>query len=114
MTPAREFPYQDGDVTVLGPEIFASKDGAVISWRGANYVRQDESAVRDLSSSIRLEHADRPTTASVVPMTDVAEESVADRVQQLAERWKYTADRKHGPLQELLTALGEQAAPEAP
>ena len=40
MPQAQEFPYQDGDVTVLGPEIFASKDGTVISWRGENYVPQ--------------------------------------------------------------------------
>ncbi|MFF8910599.1 hypothetical protein [Streptomyces olivaceoviridis] len=40
MSPSREFPYEDGNVTVLGPEIFASKDGAVISWRGENYVPQ--------------------------------------------------------------------------
>lgn len=35
-------------------------------------------------------------------------------VQQLAERWKHTGDRKNGPRQELLTALGEYARPEAP
>jgi hypothetical protein len=40
MTPTRQYPYQDGDTTVLGPEIFASADGQVISWRGENYVRQ--------------------------------------------------------------------------
>lgn len=34
------FPYQDGDITVLGPEIFASQDGQVISWKGDNYTRQ--------------------------------------------------------------------------
>jgi hypothetical protein len=33
------YPYQDGDVTVLGPEVFASVDGEVISWKGANYTR---------------------------------------------------------------------------
>lgn len=77
MAPTQEFPYQDGDVTVLGPEIFASKDGAVISWRGENYTRQEfhelevredltpdaiyelASSVRDLASSLRLERADR-------------------------------------------------------
>ncbi|MFF1298193.1 MULTISPECIES: hypothetical protein [unclassified Streptomyces] len=36
----RPFPYQDGDITVLGPEVFASQDGQVISWKGDNYVRQ--------------------------------------------------------------------------
>lgn len=42
MPKERDFPYQDGDITVLGPETFASKDGAVISWRGDNYVRQTQ------------------------------------------------------------------------
>jgi len=41
MPNAPQFPYQDGDVTVLGPEVFASKDDTVISWRGENYTRQE-------------------------------------------------------------------------
>lgn len=36
------------------------------------------------------------------------------RVQQLAERWKHTGDRKNGPRQELLKALGTHTAPPAP
>jgi rubrerythrin len=36
----KEYPRQDGDFTVIGPECFASEDGSVISWRGENYVRQ--------------------------------------------------------------------------
>lgn len=36
----RTFPHDSGDVTVLGPEVFASKDGSVICWRGRNYVPQ--------------------------------------------------------------------------
>jgi hypothetical protein len=76
------FPYEDGDVTVLGPEVFATKDGAVISWKGENYVRHTDqdraphdltsdavyelaSSVRDLASAIRLERADRTITVSV-------------------------------------------------
>ncbi|WP_265560790.1 DUF6085 family protein [Streptomyces hygroscopicus] len=35
------YPYRDGDVTVLGPEVFASSDRTTISWRGAVYVLQD-------------------------------------------------------------------------
>lgn len=31
------YPYQDGDVTVLGPEVIASAEGSVISWKGRNY-----------------------------------------------------------------------------
>lgn len=76
--PTPQFPYRDGDVTVLGPEVFASEDGAVVCWKGENYVRQEfttlevvrddqtpgaihelASAVRDLVSAIRLESADR-------------------------------------------------------
>jgi hypothetical protein len=34
------YPYQDGDVTVLGPEVFASVDGEAISWKGENYTRR--------------------------------------------------------------------------
>jgi hypothetical protein len=40
--------------------------------------------------------------------------AVVDRVEQLAERWKYIGDRKNGPRQELLQALGKPAAPENP
>lgn len=40
--------------------------------------------------------------------------AVLGNVQQLAERWKHTGDRKNGPRQELLAALGEHAHPEAP
>jgi hypothetical protein len=40
MPQTRQFPYQDGDTTVLGPEIFASNDGQVICWKGDNYVPQ--------------------------------------------------------------------------
>jgi hypothetical protein len=36
------YPYHDGDNTVLGPEIFASKDRNVICWKGVNYERQQE------------------------------------------------------------------------
>lgn len=39
--PAVIYPFADGDTMVLGPEIFASADGAVICWRGVNYVRQE-------------------------------------------------------------------------
>lgn len=42
---APTYPHPDGDVTVLGPEVFASNDGTVISWRGENYVRQEPAPV---------------------------------------------------------------------
>lgn len=34
------YPHPDGDVIILGPEVFASPDGRTISWKGANYERQ--------------------------------------------------------------------------
>lgn len=60
----RQYPYQDGDVTVLGPEIFASPDGAVICWKGVNYERQaaavvpaaDRVALVELAAQAMREH----------------------------------------------------------
>jgi hypothetical protein len=37
-----DYPYEDGDVIVLGPETFVSKDGAVLCWKGENYTPQPE------------------------------------------------------------------------
>lgn len=34
------------EITVIGPECFASADGEVVSWRGRNYVPQSEPDVR--------------------------------------------------------------------
>lgn len=34
---ASEYPRAEGDVTALGPEVFVSADGAVISFRGEHY-----------------------------------------------------------------------------
>lgn len=47
-TQDEDYPFASGDVLVLGPEIFASTeapydDGAVINWRGRNFVPQQES-----------------------------------------------------------------------
>jgi hypothetical protein len=40
-----EYPHPSGDVTVLGPEIFASTEapepGTAVCWRGVNFIRQD-------------------------------------------------------------------------
>lgn len=35
--PAPRYPYPDGDVTVLGPGVFASLDRAVVCWDGQDY-----------------------------------------------------------------------------
>ncbi|MFD6361862.1 hypothetical protein ACFWFX_18720 [Streptomyces roseolus] len=34
------YPFHDGDVTVLGPTVVASRDGRVLNWGGVNYLRQ--------------------------------------------------------------------------
>lgn len=34
-----KYPYNDGDVTVIGPECIASSDGNVIAWKGETYSR---------------------------------------------------------------------------
>ncbi|WNN95188.1 hypothetical protein SEA_MAGRITTE_237 [Microbacterium phage Magritte] len=36
----KTYPFEDGDVIVLGPEIFSAKDGSVLNWKGVNYVPQ--------------------------------------------------------------------------
>lgn len=35
------YPYADGETLVLGPETFVAKDGAVLCWKGQNYVKQE-------------------------------------------------------------------------
>ena len=41
------YPFLNGDVTVLGPEIFTSNDSSVICWKGRNYVPQEDTHVSD-------------------------------------------------------------------
>jgi hypothetical protein len=47
MNEPRTYPYPDGNVLVLGPEVFVSDDERVICWQGVNYVRQDKRASDD-------------------------------------------------------------------
>lgn len=47
------YPRAEGDVTVLGPEIFASQDERVINWKGRNYTPQ--SAFDSLLARVRDE-----------------------------------------------------------
>lgn len=42
------YPHADGDLTILGPEIFVSSDRKVICWKGENYIPQSTAkAVND-------------------------------------------------------------------
>lgn len=36
------YPFEDGNVLVLGPELIAEPDGSVLNWKGQNYVTQPE------------------------------------------------------------------------
>lgn len=40
MSDQPEYPYDEGDVTVIGPRCFANRDGSVLNWGGVNYVPQ--------------------------------------------------------------------------
>jgi hypothetical protein len=104
--PTIRYPHPDGEYTVLGPEIFASKDGEVICWKGENYVRQTPQVADD--SRLRARYADAlweangPAAAEDANLDAVM--GVRDRyLEQLAagrETWKrkaieMEADRDH-------------------
>lgn len=38
--PSIEYPYEEGDFIILGPEVFTDKNQEVICWRGDNYIRK--------------------------------------------------------------------------
>lgn len=35
----KEYPYEDGGNVILGPDVFASGDGDIITWRNVQYFR---------------------------------------------------------------------------
>lgn len=65
-----------GDVTVIGPECFASNDGAVICWRGRNYVPQTAPA----AESVNLDELLFPLLRQVVAEDglDISDEEIRD------------------------------------
>jgi hypothetical protein len=50
----QKYPYMDGSKKVLGPEIFT--DGTVISWKGDNYVPQEQVRALTVMRSIASIH----------------------------------------------------------
>jgi hypothetical protein len=57
------YPHTDGDFTIIGLQCFADADENVISWKGANYVRQAEPTPptnRQCHKATRISHADEP------------------------------------------------------
>lgn len=77
---AEAFPRADGDVTVLGPEVFVSSDGSVISFRGENYYR-DEATGAVGALAARLLHE-----ACEDLLDDTAMTALLDRDDQLANK----------------------------
>ncbi|MFR9794276.1 hypothetical protein ACL07V_37580 [Streptomyces sp. MB22_4] len=78
--PTPSYPYPDGDVTVLGPEVFASKDGGVICWKGENYERQPTSEAQQAPApggEKRVKHSG-PTTKFCVLCLSGEHERVDD------------------------------------
>lgn len=90
-----EYPHDDGDVIVLGPEIFLDKETQVISWKGKNYAPVEvpeplTEVKRDISADCRYARQSaaewavsliRPT---VTPDTLVS--NTANTTVQLAQR----------------------------
>lgn len=60
-----EYPYENGDVIVLGPQVFVSRDEAVLNWKGCNYVPQEDPAERD-----RLRAVVQDITAHASPIAE--------------------------------------------
>jgi hypothetical protein len=51
-----EEPVQDDpNITVIGPECFATADGSVLNWKGTNYVPQGEPENGDVQAAVALE-----------------------------------------------------------
>jgi hypothetical protein len=74
--------------------------------------RGDKAAIKRVTTPLLVEPPDwwepyaKPTRDDLL--------AVVERVEQLAERWKHVGDRKNGPRQELLQALGRESRPSTP
>jgi hypothetical protein len=61
------YPYEEGDVIVLGPELIASRDGAVLCWKGRHYV-EHHPACRAVAEAFQVD-ADDVAQAISAPQT---------------------------------------------
>ena len=52
---AERYPHDDGDVVVIGPEAFITRDESVLCYRGRNYVPQDAERSGERSERERIE-----------------------------------------------------------
>jgi hypothetical protein len=97
------YPYEDGDVIVLGPECFVTRDGATLSWKGVNFVPQKYNDTRpsdvpdppdknyeehagDVPSSVQLESPveEGATTPQGEPieLVEATPEAIAEAVRE--------------------------------
>ena len=77
---AKIYPYEDGDVIVLGPDIFTDKEGSVICWRGVNYYQRkyempnlgdtNVSTADSDKTSFTITHSSIPGVASAPGQSD--------------------------------------------
>lgn len=54
----REYPYEEGEFTIIGPECFASESGRTISWRGENYYSDER--ITEVMGWLSVELRHRP------------------------------------------------------
>jgi hypothetical protein len=70
-----EYPHENGDVIVLGPQVFVSRDEAVLNWKGRNYVSQAERdrlrAVVERALDVVRPMADSACDADVLRIADL-------------------------------------------
>jgi hypothetical protein len=52
----KTYPYESGDVIVLGPETFVSKDGKTLSYKGENYIPQPDPFTLTVSNPVGFDN----------------------------------------------------------
>lgn len=83
----KRYPYKDGDVLVLGPEIFVNPDAEVICWRGENWVRQPEPGSAAMMAERSQDHLKREALEWAIRGAAPASSTQrsADRTKQLLD-----------------------------
>jgi len=95
------FPYTDGDVTVLGPEVFHDPKAMVIQYQGQNYVRQGENDARaSWQDQLRIVFASQEHFQSLLGH-DLAEYDDETKVAYLKDQILALLDEAHEALGEI-------------
>lgn len=83
MLPPKDYPYQDGDTLVLGPEIFASMDEKTVAWKGRNYdlqVAEADAPPQRLDVDIKLLGSDDWQTVKDQALDNIADALSTDNL----------------------------------